>query len=230
MTLQLSLNPGKYDKNIQFSTMRKFRSAYSNAYHASVEGQNAMVMARDRKMLVTKCPSYGLWYERFMRGCHKCMGDIVKPDRAISSILLLEILKVIEQDWSSNPMNRFHLAAEASFYVIAFSCILRGEEVPLVDLRGCLKHWDKSIAGSPPHITIALLGRFKGELRENYHLLPIVTQTRSGIDNKKWIGRLLDFYRSNTLLRTAGQRPIYEIQEIRQNINFHNYNNKPLIV
>ncbi len=38
VTLQLSLNPGKYDKNVQFSTIRKFRSAYSNVYHASVEG------------------------------------------------------------------------------------------------------------------------------------------------------------------------------------------------
>ncbi len=47
VTLQLSLNPGKYDKNVQFSTIRKFRSAYSNVYHASVEGQNATVMARD---------------------------------------------------------------------------------------------------------------------------------------------------------------------------------------
>jgi hypothetical protein len=40
------------------------------------------------------------------------------------------------------------------------------------------------------------LGRFKGELGENYHLLPIVTETRSGIDNKKWLGRLLDFYKA----------------------------------
>jgi hypothetical protein len=38
------------------------------------------------------------------------------------------------------------------------------------------------------------LGRFKGEVGENCHLLPIVTVTSSGIDNKLWIGRLLDEY------------------------------------
>jgi hypothetical protein len=42
---------------------------------------------------------------------------------------------------------------------------------------------------------IALLGRFKGELGENYYLLPIVTVTSSGINNWLWIGRLLDEYK-----------------------------------
>ncbi len=52
---------------------------------------------------------------------------------------------------------------------------------------------------NPPHITIALLGRFKGEIGESYHLLPIVPITWSGIDNKKWVGRLVNFYRSQNI-------------------------------
>lgn len=101
---------------------------------------------------------------------------------------------------------------EGAFYVIAFSCALRGEEVPLADLYGIQKHWEAGVNHSPPHITIALLGRFKGETGENYHLLPIVPITRSGIDNKRWIGRLLEVYRSmnmfsGPLFRTPlGQR------------------------
>jgi hypothetical protein len=52
--LQSLLNPGKYDSHVQFGTVRKFRSAFSNAYHASDEGQEAVVMARDtRKLTVT---------------------------------------------------------------------------------------------------------------------------------------------------------------------------------
>jgi hypothetical protein len=42
---------------------------------------------------------------------------------------------------------------------------------------------------------IAILGRFKGEIGENYHLLPLVTKTSSGIEIKNWVGRLLDEYR-----------------------------------
>jgi hypothetical protein len=79
--LQVSLNPGKYDTSVQFGTIRKFRSAFSNAYHASVEGQDAVVMAKDtRKLAVTKCPTYGTSFEKFMKGCHKRMGEITRPD------------------------------------------------------------------------------------------------------------------------------------------------------
>lgn len=95
VTLQLSLNVGKNNTTVQFSTIQKFRSAYSNVYHASASGQSgASLMAKDSKELfVTKCPTYGRWYEKFMRGCHKCMGDIVKLDRALSSSILIEVLR-----------------------------------------------------------------------------------------------------------------------------------------
>jgi hypothetical protein len=195
--LQLSLNPGKNDKHVQFSTIRKFRSAFSNVYHASAAGQSSMVMAKDtRKMTVTKCPTYGLWFEKFMRGCHKRMGDITKPDRALSSVILLQLLSSLEDDWINHPENKWSLAVEGSFYVIAFSCALRGEEVPLADLYGIQKYWNIGCSSENPHIVVALLGRFKGEIGENYHLLPIVHTTRSGIDNKRWIGRLLDLYKT----------------------------------
>lgn len=79
--LQQSLQPGKNDKTVQFGTIRKFRSAFLNVYHASAEGQQAMVMAKDmRRLVVTKCPTYGEFFERFVRGLHKRMGEIVSPD------------------------------------------------------------------------------------------------------------------------------------------------------
>jgi hypothetical protein len=67
--LQQSLQPGKYDKNVQFETVRKFRSAFSNVYHTSAKGQDAMVMAKEtRKLNVTKCPTYGEFFEQFVKG------------------------------------------------------------------------------------------------------------------------------------------------------------------
>jgi hypothetical protein len=98
-----------------------------------------------------------------------------------------------------HPHHRFDLAKEGAFYTIAFSCTLRGEEVPLADLNGISKHWEASVNHNPPHITIALLGHFKGEIGESYHLLPIVPITWSGIDNKKWVGRLVNFYQSQNI-------------------------------
>jgi hypothetical protein len=199
--LQVSLNPGINDKHVQFGTIHKFRSAFSNAYNSSVEGLDAMVMAKDtQKMSVTNCPTYGLWFEKFMHGCHKRMGEVVRPDRALSSAILLQILILLETEWSHHQDRHFKLASEGAFYVIAFSCALRGEEVPLTDLCGIMKHWDQSVSANPPHVTIALLGRFKGELGENYHLLPIVALSRSGINNKLWVGRLLNCYKSKNIV------------------------------
>jgi hypothetical protein len=47
-------------------------SATSNTFRFSVEGQGAMVMAKDVKMItVTKCPTYSDLFERFNQGLHK---------------------------------------------------------------------------------------------------------------------------------------------------------------
>jgi hypothetical protein len=78
--LQCSLNPGKYIKgNVQYETVRKFRSAASNIYHSSLEGQQGgTVMAKDtRKVRVTKCPTHSDFFDCFNLGLHKCMGDII---------------------------------------------------------------------------------------------------------------------------------------------------------
>jgi hypothetical protein len=104
--LQVSLNPGKYNRNLQFGTIRKFRSTFSNAYHASAEAQDAMVMAKGtKKLTVTKCTTYGLWFERFMKGSQKRMREIVRPDRALSSAILVEILKLIKEEWMVHHIN-----------------------------------------------------------------------------------------------------------------------------
>ncbi len=59
----------------QYSAVHTFWSSFSNVYHASVQGLQAMVVAKDtRKMTVTKCPTYGEFFERIIQGLHKRMG------------------------------------------------------------------------------------------------------------------------------------------------------------
>ncbi len=170
-----------------------------NAYHASAEGQQAMVMAKEtRKMTVTKCPTYGEFFERFVKGLHKRMGEIVRPYRALALDILLIIFRILEEEWSQagNEDRKFDLAMEGSFYLIAFCCALRGEEVPLADMYGMIKHREDGERAKEKHVVVVLLGRFKGETGENYHLMPIVDVTSHGLEPKKWIGRLLDIYAS----------------------------------
>jgi len=133
--LQQSLKTGKYASTIQFGTVRKFSSCFSNIYQASMEGQQAMVMAKDtRKLVVTKCPTYGEFFERFVKGMHKRMGEIVKPDQALSIAVMKEICAHLEEEWLTPYSDKWEIAMEGILYLIAFCCALRGEEIPLADL------------------------------------------------------------------------------------------------
>ena len=74
--LERSLDKGKYKDTVQFTTARKFRSAFSNCWNSSIEINNHSVMAKDTaKVHVTDCPTYTLWFERYMKGLHNQMCD-----------------------------------------------------------------------------------------------------------------------------------------------------------
>jgi hypothetical protein len=53
--VQCSLDKGRYAKHVQYETVRKICAVASYIYHSSIDGQGAMVMAKDtRKLQVTK--------------------------------------------------------------------------------------------------------------------------------------------------------------------------------
>ena len=196
--LMRSLDAGKYKDTVQFQTMRKIRGVFANAHHASADGYaSSSVMAKDtRKMMVTDCVTYGTFFENFVRGCHKRMGDIVKPDRAISLDVLHHIMSLVESDYrTAGVAEKLQFAIEGSFYLIAFCGALRGEELPMVNLTGVFKHWDEGLTDPRrPHVVIALLGRFKNEVGEKYHLIPLAAETKSGLKVRLWVGRVLEEY------------------------------------
>ncbi len=78
---------------------------------------------------------------------------------------------------------------------MVFTLALHGEEVPLIELQGIQKHWNQSVNHTTPHIVISLLGRFKNEIGESYHLMPVLATTPRGLEPHKWVERVLDEYR-----------------------------------
>jgi hypothetical protein len=214
--LERSTDPGRHASSIQFETLRKMRSMFSNVYHTTASAQNAMVMAKEnRKMAVTRCVTYGEFFERFIRGAHKRMGDIVKPDRALSLILLHELMLQLELDWNyGGILDKYDIAMEGAFYLTAFCGGLRGEEVPLTNVTGIRKWWASGEdEGVTPHVTVALLGRFKNQVGEKYHLKPLAAVTKSGLQPRLWIGRAIQELERKEILtgpmfRTPGGHPI----------------------
>jgi hypothetical protein len=118
-----------------------------------------------------------------------------------------EICAHLEKEWLTPYSDKWEIAMEGTFYLIAFCCALRGEETPLADLYGILRHWEAGEQNEDKHVVVALLGQFKGETGENYHLLYIVDVTSHGLEPRKWIGQLVSIYqalgiRNGPLFRT----------------------------
>jgi hypothetical protein len=190
-----TLDPGQTEDLIQFSTARYLRSAYSSMYHASACHQQGMaVMAQNTtKIWVTDCPSYSYWFERFMRGVHKRMGKEVQLDFALSIRVLHKMLGHLDHDWNEARLavKRKEVVEIACFLVMAFCLGLRGEEVVKINIAGFMTYFDAGKTHPEfPHVMVPLLGRFKGETGEIWHLLPIVWRTRSGIEAGLWASRL----------------------------------------
>jgi hypothetical protein len=172
-----SLRPGRYGAYTQFETMRKLRSAYSNLHHASAQGAMAMAtLGRDSaKAFLSNCPTNSLWFERFCKGCFKRMGQEAHQDLAISIKVMLALLALLDREWeAAEQQARQSLAMIGAYACIAYGGSFRGDEVFHTDLWGLLKYSKTPlIENNLPYVLIPLLGRFKNEDGEHYHLIPL---------------------------------------------------------
>jgi len=195
--LAKSLEPGRYKNYTQFESMRKLRSAYSNLFHASATGSVSMLtLGRDSaKTFLSSCPSHSLWFERFAKGCLRRMGQEVRQDLALSVTVLLALLDLVEKEWleDTTAHGKETKVFIGAYSVIAFGGSFRGNEVFLTDLFGLAKYSRMSLnENGTRYVIIPLLGRFKTEEGEQYHLTPLAYQTNSGIKIGSWVERLVD--------------------------------------
>lgn len=56
----------------------------------------------------------------------------------------------------------------------------------MLDLKGLMQYLDQGKNDSPPHVVIPLLGRFKGEDYQRWHILLAPNITDSGFEPRKW--------------------------------------------
>ena len=72
---------------------------------------------------------------------------------------------------------------------------LRGEEVVMFSYEGLRKYVVEALEHPEhPHVPVTLLGRFKGETGDRYHIMPIALVSKSGVTPVIWIVRLLELY------------------------------------
>ena len=194
-TLVTSLRAGRNSTNIQVDTMRKTRTWISNAHDAGQEYSCESVVGLDRaKQYVTSCHTFGKWYGRFMRGARLRMGMVRKQNEALTSSVALAVCEVAESRWqlSSDEEMRENLEDTVCFMLAAMGAGLRGEEVPLLLMEGLLAFWEESRLAADRFVMLTLKGRFKGEVDERWHLVPLSDNSRSGLPFRQWIGRALN--------------------------------------
>jgi len=193
-----SLHPGRYEAYQQYETIRKLRAGFSNVFQASLTGSASYrTMGGDKvKMSFSNtCLTQTLWFERFAKGCLSRMGQVVRQDRAVSLDVMHQLLETLDSDWQqATPENRSIFSSIGAFCVVAFCGSFRGPEMFLVDLYGLHKYGksDLKTSAGKEYVIIPLLGRFKNELGEQYHLTPLIATTSSGLKIRMWIKRFLE--------------------------------------
>ena len=194
MTLNSSLRIGRYLDTIQWDTMRKTPTWWTNAFEAGEEyGEGAIYSSNDKKVYESTAPTASRWFARFMLGAKRRMGVVRKQDEALTVEQLLAVCEIAEDDWrkSKSEAEKKDIESVISFMIIGFCISLRGEEVPLIVIEGMLAFWDETRVHKIPHMMITLKGKFKGENNLRWHCVPLADQTQSRIPTRRWISRML---------------------------------------
>jgi len=189
-----STGEGVYSKNYkQFNTIRRLRTALANQARTSVKVIGrvlAMVDVKGHFQRFATEPIGSDWFAAFSEGCKRRMGQVWRPNQAISIDLMHALLTRIEEKvlGSEEPDEGALWVTLGAYVVICFVVSLRGPEGLLLDLEG-LDEMVNPLAQT--HLIIPLLGQVKGEHHARAHLLPCVFITSSGIQVQLWLQRLV---------------------------------------
>jgi hypothetical protein len=192
-----SLDAGNYsDSHKQWDTIRTLRTAYSNQVRAAAgANQSTYTLADDegksyKRLCADPCGS--LWFSRFMDGCRKRMGQDWRPDWALSPKLVGALLTTCRR-WARDAATdeeRDKWIMAGAYFCFSYVLSLRGTEGLMVDLGEMIKLFDEARA----HDVIPLLGRTKGENHVRHHRLACVPKTKTGIEVRRWMKRLMGMH------------------------------------
>ena len=212
-----SMEAGRNSAHVQFSSIRKVRSALSNYTHTTPGGVGWSTIGSGESggQVFTNSPTNSLWFRRFLLGCHKRMGDVWIPDRAITVDEIHVALGILEEGWGKSGLEfgeRMEIALTGALLVIGFAAALRGEELPQIDLGPMNKHWEEGDRHPRlKHVPLVLVGRFKQTVGEKLFFQPLAQVTKSGISVKRWVARVLAMYKkagttSGPMFRTVTKK------------------------
>ena len=100
----------KQPSHKQWDTVRKLQTCFSNQVRAAaVANYHPMTLADNngsvyQRMSIDPCGS--LWFQRFMTGCRRQMGQDWRPNRAISVEIMSKLLKQVKDNVKATTTNK----------------------------------------------------------------------------------------------------------------------------
>ena len=127
------LDPGKNAQQVQFGTIRQLRSFVSYKAYASSDGVGTTFMNEaGTGARVTHSVTNSYWFNRFMQGCHRRMGDVWLPDKAVSHYVMRASFELLEEAWAELGHDKHYLlriSKTACILIAGYFVALRGEEI-----------------------------------------------------------------------------------------------------
>ena len=196
------------EKFVQFDSVRKVRGTFTLAWESSptgLEERNTFVVGTGRVSLTT-CPTQQKWFGLFLRGMENRMGYVSQRNQPLSAGIIPLLLDMVKEEAGDNEER---VAAEfikfGAAVALATCGSLRGPEVFLLDLAGLHKYIELGKTGvmpidpmkdgtdlsGAPYVIAPLIGEFKGESGARHHLMALASTTRSGIELREWVEKLM---------------------------------------
>ena len=203
--LMRSLDPGKNAQQVQFGTIRQLRSFVSNKAHASSDGVGATFMNdAGTGARVTHSVTNSFWFNRFMQGCHRRMGDVWLPDKAVSRYVMRASFELLEEAWAEyghDPYYLVRISKTACILIAGYFAALRGEEIGKASLDGILEYWEESTKHPVhPYVPFTLVGRFKGVDGLKLFVQPLAAVTEDDCRIGVWFRRYLSQLRKRGIV------------------------------
>ena len=197
LILSKSLDPGRNSNQVQYQTVRKLRSTLSNFAHTCPGGLGPAFVNEDGTgSRVSHSATNTEWSKRFHFGCHWRMGDVWKPNKALTRVELSACFTILELEWNSTEESdwekRLKISNTACLLISGYYGALRGEELNRVHLGMIRANWSESTGYTPAcHVPLMLVGRFKNVKGQVLFCQPLATTTNDGFNIIQWFHRCL---------------------------------------
>lgn len=194
--LKRSLDRGRNARTVQFGTVRKLRSAFSNFWQASKGNEFTTVFSLEngKSWFVNTCPSNSFWFNRFIKGMHERSGDQPNINEALSCKLMSEIMMRLNKRVLNDPKDSRSIEF-GCYLLFSFLAALRGNETMMISLGAILELTEKEESlTNENYIVLPLIGKFKQVTSLTVYLLFVskVTKSDFGCDVGTWLNRLLE--------------------------------------